>query len=454
MSTSPLSFTGVSSFSSDFQTILTRAKSIASLPITAMQNDQKALLDKKTATADVRTAVSSLWSSLQTISKLSSGGALTASSSSTSVTAAAGSGAVAGTYQISDITSLASAALSTSTTGFATASSTQVSTGDHTLQLVFGSETKTLTLTESTDNLNGVRDAINAAGLGVTASLIDTGVSGSSRYYLSISASAPGAKAIELRTTVDDSGTNLMSVTNAGSDAQFKLNGKDVTSSDNLVTGAIAGVSLQLNNKTSSGETITVTVATDRTPIQNALQSLVTSYNALATKLNAQTGSSGGALQGDSAILGLSGLMRGLTSYEGTGAITNLAELGIEMSSTGEMSLDTTKLEWMSTGDVSNALSFLGTETTGFGSLASKFYEYSDPLSGLLRGKIDSYTEADSRLSTQIDAINERITSMQATLSAKLQAADALLASLDSQKSMLTSVLDSLDTVTNGKRSS
>jgi hypothetical protein len=41
---SPLTFTGVSSFSNDFQTILNRAVAIAQLPITALQNHQSDLL--------------------------------------------------------------------------------------------------------------------------------------------------------------------------------------------------------------------------------------------------------------------------------------------------------------------------------------------------------------------------------------------------------------------------
>ncbi|MBI3679636.1 MAG: hypothetical protein HY235_04505, partial [Acidobacteria bacterium] len=47
MSLSPLTFTGVSTFSQDFQTILDRASRIASLPIQALQNQQKDLIQQK-----------------------------------------------------------------------------------------------------------------------------------------------------------------------------------------------------------------------------------------------------------------------------------------------------------------------------------------------------------------------------------------------------------------------
>ena len=452
--TSPISFTGVSTFSTDFQTILSRAKSIASLPVTALQNDQKNLIAKETEASALRTAVSNMWSSLQTIGQLGSGGSLAASSSSTTVSASATSGAVAGTYIISDITSLASSALSTTTNGYATADSTAVSSGDHKLQLVVGSEKVTLNLTADTDNLNGVRDAINASGLGVTASVIDTGSSGSARYYLSLSATATGATTLAVRTTVDDTNTNVLSVTNAGSDAQFKLNGQTVTSSENTITSAISGVTLQLNNKTTASESITVKVSADATPVTSALQSFVTAYNALATKLDAQTGYGGGTLQGDSAVIGLQSVLRQLNSYEGSGTIKRLADIGISMDVSGTMSLDTSVLETMSSGKLSQVITFLGDSNAGFASLASDFYQYSDPLNGILTRQITSYTDADTRITAQVDALNARIATQQAALTAKLQAADTLLASLESQKTMLTATIDSLNMVTNGKKSS
>ena len=46
MSLTPLTFTGVSTYSRDFQTILNRATQIASLPIQQLQNQQKDLLHR------------------------------------------------------------------------------------------------------------------------------------------------------------------------------------------------------------------------------------------------------------------------------------------------------------------------------------------------------------------------------------------------------------------------
>ena len=51
MGLSPLTFVGVSQFSADFQTILSRAVQIAELPIKALQNRDLDTLQKKTLLA-------------------------------------------------------------------------------------------------------------------------------------------------------------------------------------------------------------------------------------------------------------------------------------------------------------------------------------------------------------------------------------------------------------------
>ncbi|HBY64481.1 MAG TPA: hypothetical protein DEH78_32070, partial [Solibacterales bacterium] len=47
VSLTPLVFTGISSYSQDFQAIMERAVSIASIPLKSMQNEQTDVLQKK-----------------------------------------------------------------------------------------------------------------------------------------------------------------------------------------------------------------------------------------------------------------------------------------------------------------------------------------------------------------------------------------------------------------------
>jgi len=454
MSIAVQTFTGVSSFSSDFQSILQRSVSIASLPVQALQNDQQELVTKKMALTEMRTAAEDLQASLASLGKMQTGGALTATASDSAVTATIASGATPGSFQITNISSLATAASATLATGLATASATAVAGSGHKVEVVIGSKTQTLTLTEATDNLNGLRDAINNAHLGVTAAVIDTGsASGAARYFLSLTAVEGGPKTLGLRTTPGNSGTELMQVTQPGSNAVFELNGKTVTSATNLLTTAIPGVNLRLNAKT-TGQTVNVEVAANSTPVGTALQSLATAYNALVDKVDAQKGETAGALSGDSVVNELSQVLRQVSGYRDEATGMDLAALGISLDTSGKMTVDTSVTALMTTDQLNTALGFLGSGGTGLSSLAETLADYTDMTSGTIQMRLDTYTTSDSRLSDQIDAINERVSAMQSTLVAKLQAADTLLASLESQKSMLTATIDSLNMVTNGKKSS
>src|SRR5260370_9787798 len=81
MSIAPLTFTGISQYSTDFQTILTRAVNIAQIPVKQLQNKDSDTLQKKTLLSGLASAVDSLSSSLKALGDTASGRALAASSS-------------------------------------------------------------------------------------------------------------------------------------------------------------------------------------------------------------------------------------------------------------------------------------------------------------------------------------------------------------------------------------
>jgi hypothetical protein len=68
-----------------------------------------------------------------------------------------------------------------------------------------------------------------------------------------------------------------------------------------------------------------------------------------------------------------------------------------------------------------------------------------DSTSGVIQQNISQDQASQQRLQDQIDAMNVRNQVAQRTEMAKLQAADALLAQLTSQQSMLTSTIQSLN---------
>src|SRR5579862_2936612 len=120
MGLAPLTFTGVSTYSSDFQTILDRANQIAQIPVTALQNQDSTILQEKTLLGTLATAVAGLSTSLGTLGSTAANQALTATSSDPASVSVTNSGATtAASYVINSITSAASAASETSLNSYA-----------------------------------------------------------------------------------------------------------------------------------------------------------------------------------------------------------------------------------------------------------------------------------------------------------------------------------------------
>ena len=84
MAITPLSFTGISQFSNDFQTILNRAVAIAQLPVTALQNQQTNILQEKQLSTSFETAVSALAATVTNLGAIGASQAMGATSSDTS----------------------------------------------------------------------------------------------------------------------------------------------------------------------------------------------------------------------------------------------------------------------------------------------------------------------------------------------------------------------------------
>jgi flagellar hook-associated protein 2 len=454
VSTSPLYFTGISKYSSDLQTILTRAVGIASIPLTRLQNQESDLLSKKQLLTDLSSSVTSLSSVLTSLGTIGDNKGIAVSSSNANIVAVSLSGtATPGVHTITNITSVAKAASETSATGFATADTTAVApSGVTSLQLVVGDKTYDLDVSDSsTNNLNSIRDQINKLNAGVSATVLNTGT-GTTPYFLSLTADSTGSTALQLRTTADDAGTNILTSNNQGADAVFTFDGLAVTKKDNVVNDVLPGVTFTIAQK--STETVTISLDSQRSGMANALNSLVTNYNAVRSKVNAQIGQSAGLLSGDFIVREVQNQLQKITGFNnGSSTMATLADLGIELSRTGEMSFKSDTFYSLSNANITSAFSLLNS-TDGLGQLGDGLTAITDPLTGLIKVQQDQYDTADKRLVSQATTIQDRISAMQVSLLGRLQAADALLASLTSQQSLLTANITALNYTVYGKTTS
>jgi len=538
-----LYFTGISQYSSDFQSILTRAQQIAQIPITALQNEVSSNQSKSQALDTLDPVVASLGSAVASLGSLAANGGLAASSSDSTIVSAVSTGnPAAGSYTISDVTSLASAASETSLTGYADATTAAVSkTG--VVNLVVGSQTYQLNVSQN-NNLTGLVNAINNAGAGVTASILATG-SGATPDYLVVTANNSGATTLQLNdlqsptdqvtntatgtetslttyanpasTPVSTSGyvnlvvgsttynlnlssdnnlnglvqainsaganvtasvnngtlsisTNngrattiqvddttpqdLISATNQGSNAKFLLNGIQENLASNTANGIISGVSFTLNGlSTSTDPSATISVSSDASQLSTALQNLVSSYNSLQQQTAQQEGQSGGVLTSDPIIWQINSDMQQLATYwspSSSSSIHSLSDLGIEFSDTGQMSFNQDTLNSLSQQQISDAYTFLGSSTSGLGALANNFTGITDPIDGVIALQQNDYTTEDDQINDQITNMTAQATLAQNVLTSQVQAADALVANLESEQTDVNAQVQSLNYVLYG----
>lgn len=449
----PLTFSGVSNYASDFQSGINRAVSIAQLPITQLQNEESDITTKEQLATSLQSAVATLATTVTNLGNLGTNQGITGSSSDSSLAEVDSTSATTpGSYTISNITALATAAAYTTTNGYADATTTAVSTTG-TMQLDINGTPTTIDLTGSGDNnLNGLASAINALNLGVTASVIDTG-SGSTPYYLSLSDNATGQNTIELVDDPTGADTQVALSGGSGSNASFEIAGQTVTSASNTISNVIPGMTFTLTGTTTGDQTVTLTAGSDSSQISNQLQNFVTQYNAVQTLLQAQIGSNAGLLTGDPMITGVESALQSLLSYQAPdGAIPNLTSLGVGMQdTTGVLSFNQSDtdptlppaFDSLSSSQIAAAFSFLGSSTSGFGALANNLAEFSDSVTGEIAAQESEWQTDTTNINTQITNLTNQANQMQTTLEAALQSADSQIAQLQSQQQLLSESIQS-----------
>ncbi len=229
--------------------------------------------------------------------------------------------------------------------------------------------TQTVTIDAANNSLQGIRDAVNAADVGVSASIVNDG----SGYMLVFSSSESGLEnGLKISVEDDDGGDGdaaglsqlaydpagsagdgkNMTETLAARDALAIIDGITVSSTSNRVSGAIEGVTLNLA-KAAIGEPTTVTVSLDKAGVKTALNSFVTAYNDFIRTANQATAydpetETRGPLLGDAIVRGTISQLRGLFSatLDGLdGDYNSLASIGFKTERDGTLSLDNTVLD-------------------------------------------------------------------------------------------------------------
>ncbi|MGE5652420.1 MAG: flagellar filament capping protein FliD [Bacillota bacterium] len=419
----------------DINGIVSKLMQAESQPLTILQKKEASYQAQLSAYGTLSGSLSSLQTALGTLNNLSTFQGVNATSADTTIfTASAASGASAGTYNV-NITQLAQA----QTIATAGQSSTTATIGAGTatkLTFQFGTisggtlsngtysgasfapdanqATGTVTIDNTNNSLQGIRDAINKANIGVTASIVSdgsatpnhlviksnsTGATSSMKISVTAPDGTPGGDAtLSSLLAYDPTATQNMTQSAAGQSAALTVNGIAITSATNKVTGAIDGVTLNLAKAGSSN----LTVAANTAAVTSAVNGFVKAYNDVNTTIRKLTSydsstKQAGLLLGDATVNNIQVQLRKMMASpltDSSGSLTTLSQVGISIDKSGVMSLDSGKLS----SAMSNNMKDVTALFSSIGASTDSLVKYDSATSATTPGDYAVYV---SKLATQ-----------------------------------------------------
>jgi len=340
--------------------------------------------------------------------------------------------------------------------------------GSGTLKFTQDSSSFSLTI-GATDTLEDVRDAINNAtdntGLKAAILNIDDGVGGTESKLVFTADNTGVDNAITI--TVDEDGNGLfndaadldasglsrlinanLDTPSTALDGQIKIDEQLVSSSNNVFTGAIKGVTVT-GVATGAGESLAVSL--DKSSVKTKINTFISNYNTLVdtfTGLSAYDADTqtAGILLGDATLRSVQSAVRTKISSPVSGltsSFSTLAEIGITTDSSGKLVLDDDDLDEVLDNNFDD-LGQLFASTNGIANTLDTLVEGYVGSSGIIKSKTDGLTESIDSISEQREVLNRRLIALESRLLAQFTAMDTLVSSLRNQSSFLTQQLANL----------
>jgi flagellar hook-associated protein 2 len=309
---------------------------------------------------------------------------------------------------------------------------------------------------DATDTVATLRDKINAAGIGVTASILSD-ASGARLVMRSASTGASNA----FRTSVSgatggvatlgfdpSSGVAGATQTKAAADAKATVDGVSVTSNTNTFANVLDGVSFTANAVTTSPAN--VTVSSDTATMKKVMQDFAAAYSDLNALIATDTkydaaNNKAGPLQGDSSVVDVQTSMRALlsASSSASSSYARLSDAGFELQRDGSLTVNSTKLDnalsnfaQLKALFVDNPSSVASAE--GFG---KQFYDKTYSMlttGGLINARSTALSDRLQRNQKAQDQMDQRLAQTQARLTKEYGALDTRISSLNGLSNYVT----------------
>jgi len=212
----------------------------------------------------------------------------------------------------------------------------------------------TITIDDTNNSLTGLRDAINKANIGVSASIVSDGGSfkllmtakTGAKNEIEITAAETGAPGLAKFNFNQTTPNPFVTQQQEGLDAIVRINGLVVNRESNHVTDIVEGLEFDLF-AASTTETINVTISEDKATAEKTIRDFVAAYNTFKTEVEQLVGFNTeekdyGSLHRDPLAKNLMQSLRNTltASVPGIdGAFATLSELGIRTKTDGSLEI-------------------------------------------------------------------------------------------------------------------
>lgn len=450
----------------DLEGLVTSLMQIERRPLTSLQNQAKSYNAKISALGVLNGKLSALQSAAKDLTPsvlqtpLDKFATYKGTVGDTKIASASVStGAVSGNYSL-EVTQLARSQRLTSAP-FAGGPNSSIATGSLTIH--FGSMSggnfdidpdrqATIEITPGNNTLTGLRNAINGANIGLTATIVNgtggaqlvlTGKEGSDQtFYLS------GLSGFEYDPESTDPSADFPTVQTA-LNAQFSLNGISASSPSNTVTNVLDGVTLTLTKQTAPGESTTLEISRDNTTkLKESVEAFIKAYNDAASTMKTQGAYNtetkvAGALQGTSLLRDAESTLRALmfnTTAGGSSTYQRFSDLGISFAADGNLKLDSSKLDAAIAADPNGVANLV----SKVGSAYNQSIERVIGISGSIKTSTDSMNKMVRDLDKRQEAIELRLVTIEERYRKQFSALDTLMSNMNKTSSYLAQQLANL----------
>lgn len=420
----------------DVQTIVTQLMTLERRPLQSLQQSKSTLDAQLSAYGRFRSALSTFQTALKDLKSLDAFEIYSATSSDTdALTVTTNSAAAIGSLTV-DINRLAQAHKQGSQSIADTGTTTLGGAGDQMTITVDGTAT---VVDVGGMTLTAMRNAINDADAGVTATIISENDTSHRLVLTSTETGADAAMSLSFSGTVGTA-LNMAMINDVASIAELDAevlidNTYTITRGSNTITDAIDGLTLNLKEETAAA--LLVTVERDTVAVAESVQKFVDAFNAVRSTVTSLRGKE---LKNDSTLRSIEESIQDVLNTPPTGltgAYTYLSQIGVSIQKDGTMKLDSSVLDDAIAADFSGVAEVFADDDQGYMYRLDERLTDILAIDGLIDGREDGIKASQKTMLSRIDNMEYRLELVEKRYRSQFTALDTLLGQMQGTSQFL-----------------